>query len=272
MRRVQFPILILLCVVFYACKDNVVCPAFQSTYILNDSIRMARYSLFLNDSTPKIAMVPQRTKFGVSKKVNKYRKAYDLMTVPKMNELGPPARDSLYYFDEFEEGDFLASDFVDMDTLGVDSVSASPMLAAIEKPKDEKEYKFRYHPKNPYNTEQEYYNKYYGDLFVDERPTVAAMLAGKDFAQPPLDTAAVERKGLKGLFGKRKNANNTTNNIVEEEEPEETEEVVPDGNELIEVEGDEEVVSEPLDSDTEPENTEEPIDDQEPEVQEDSQD
>jgi len=238
----------------------VVCPAFQSTYILNDSMRMSHYSLFLNDSTPKMAMIPKRTKFGVSKKINRFRKAYDLMTAPKENVIGPPARDSLYFYDESE--DFVASDFVDMDTLGVDSVSAAPLLAVVEKTEEEKkEYKYGYHPQNTYNSEQEYYNKYYGELFVDERPTVAAMLAGKDFAQPAADTTTVDRKGLKGLFKRRDDKKDLSDELVEGEAGTD----VAEGQQLIDDQSVEDSEASPENSDQEePETVEGPTDTEEP--------
>ncbi|MGL1885679.1 MAG: hypothetical protein OCD76_04115 [Reichenbachiella sp.] len=174
---------------------------------------MARYSLFLNDSTPKIAMGSRRTKFGVNKKSFKIQKNYDLMTAPKENELGPPKKDPLYYNDTQAEV-FLASDFVDIDSLGADSVSAAPLFASVEE-EDEVKYKYRYHPKNSYNQEQEYYNKYYGELFLDTRPTEAELLIQQQLLHlndAPADSTEVEEK--KGLF-RRKNTEET-----DSEEPE----------------------------------------------------
>lgn len=167
MRRSHFPIWFVLCVVFCACKDNVICPAFQSTYILNDSIRMAKYSLFLNDSTPKYASASRKNKYGIEREMSMFRKNYELKTAPKVNVLGEPEVDP--FFDHTDqEGEFLASDFVDTDSIGVDSVIVAPAFAV----KEDKgpHYKYRYHPNNAYNEDQQYYNKYYGELLVDNRP------------------------------------------------------------------------------------------------------
>ncbi|UXP32862.1 hypothetical protein N6H18_02685 [Reichenbachiella agarivorans] len=240
MRKALFPILIVMCVVFCSCKDNVVCPAFQSTYILNDSMRMARYSMFLNDSTPKMAVASNRSKYGVNKKSTLFKKNYDLMTAPKVNVLGEPKKDPLYADDVVEE-EFLASDFVDQDTVGVDSLSAAPLLAA--KKTDVVRYKYRYNVKNPYNQEQEYYNKYYGELFIDTRPT-REELAAKAEAQVENDTTSESGNGKWGLFKKKKDETvtddtdetevdtETLNNAIESEEiSEEPEEEIIDTEE-----------------------------------------
>ncbi|MFY0625150.1 MAG: hypothetical protein JXR07_02565 [Reichenbachiella sp.] len=211
MKKILLPIWIVCCVLLYGCKDNVVCPAFQSTYILNDSIRMARYSLFLNDSTPKFAMASRRTKNGVNKKTNLFIKNYEMMTAPKKNVLGPPEKDPLYYHEP--EPEFLASDFAGSDSLGMDSVRVVPEFAVTED--DGPKYKYRYHPNNSYNQEQEYYNKYFGELFLDNRPPpptpeeLAAQLV--DDLHSEEDSTVVEEK-KKGLFKKK------------EKEPEEEEE------------------------------------------------
>lgn len=235
MRRTSFPVLFVLCLVFYACKDNVVCPAFQSTYILDDSIRLAKYSYFANDSTPKFAMVSKRTKYGINKHQSLFRKNYELMTAPKKNVLAPVPEDTLS--DEvIDQGDFIAEDFVDTDTLGVDSLSTAPLLAQVEEEEPEgPRYKYRYSPDNAYNQEQVYYNKYYGELFIDNRPPPSEEKLEEEQLQQS-DSTAVEKKGL-GLFKKKKGA--------KQDQPEE--EDTP-----------EELIPEDIAPDEEPENLEEP--------------
>lgn len=221
MRRTSFPVLFVLCLVFYACKDNVVCPAFQSTYILDDSIRLAKYSYFANDSTPKFAMVPKRTKYGINKHQSLFRKNYELMTAPKKNVLAPVPEDTLSD-DVIDQGEFIAEDFVDTDTLGVDSLAAAPLLAQVEEEEPEgPKYKYRYSLDNAYNQEQVYYNKYYGELFIDNRPPPSEEKLEEEQLQES-DTTAVEKKG-KGLFGKKKGAKQD-----QPESDEEVEETLPD--------------------------------------------
>lgn len=237
MRRASFPILLLLCVLFCACKDNVVCPAFQSTYILDDSIRWVKYSLFLNDTTPKMPVASRRSKYGVNKKSSLFRKNYDMMTAPKKNQIRW-LEDST----DMDQGEFIASDFVDTDSLGVDSVSTAPILAAVDD-EEKVRYKWEYDPNSSYNQEQAYYNKYYGEVFIDKRPTQQELV---DQQMNHLDdisndsTVVPDQK--KGLFGKKKakeeSAENeaevdqeTLNNVTEAEESAPKEEAPADSGE-----------------------------------------
>ncbi len=213
MRRTIVLIWFVLCVVFVGCKDNVVCPAFQSTYILNDSVRWARYSLFENDSTPKMAMASRRTKYGVNKKTSLFRKNYELMTAPKVNVLGNPAPDPAYYREEVDviAMELASNDSLQLaagDSLGMDStmVLADASEAFPVTDDDGPKYKYRYHPHNPYNQEQEYYNKYFGELLVDNRPPPPTP---EQLAQQMLEEGwEADSLGLeeekKGLFKKKK--------------------------------------------------------------------
>ncbi|MCV9388971.1 hypothetical protein [Reichenbachiella ulvae] len=214
MRRATFPILILCCVLFCACKDNVVCPAFQSTYILDDSLRMARYSLFLNDTTPKMPVASRRSKYGINKKSSLFKKNYDLMTAPKKNQIRWLEEDSL----EMDQGEFIASDFVDQDTLGVDSVSTAPILAAVEDEEEAVRYKWKYSLDNNYNQEQVYYNKYYGELFIDTRPTQKELAAQQlDHLDEIASDSTIQETEKKGLFGRNKSEDS---DVEEESETE----------------------------------------------------
>ena len=200
---------------FYACKDNVVCPAFQSTYILDDAARMKKYSYFENDSTPKFALVSRKSKYGVNKKSSLFRKNYDLKTAPKINVLPPLPEDTSI----FElEGEFLASDFVDTDSLGTDSVSTAPLFVSLEEDPGPK-YKYRYKRTNPYNHDQEYYNKYYGQLLVDNRPPpISEEKLAEELQQlSESDTTTVEKRGRK---------NRKSNEEEEQDEPESIEPVI----------------------------------------------
>ncbi|UXX80019.1 hypothetical protein N7E81_02720 [Reichenbachiella carrageenanivorans] len=202
MRRTSFPILFVLCLVFYACKDNVVCPAFQSTYILDDSMRLAKYSYFANDSTPKFASVSKRTKYGMNKQMSLFRKNYELMTAPKKNVLAPVPEDTSELI--IDQGEFVAEDFVDIDSIGPDSVSVAPLLAKAEEEVPQgPRYKYRYDPDASHNQEQVYYNKYYGELFIDKRP-LPSEKTPEDEQLDESDTTQVKRKGLGGLFKRNK--------------------------------------------------------------------
>lgn len=228
----------MLCLVFYACKDNVVCPAFQSTYILDDSIRFAKYSYFANDSTPKLALASRRTKYGVNKKTSLFRKNYELMTAPKKNVLAPVPEDTTELI--IDEGVFLAEDFVDTDTLGTDSLSVAPLLAQAEEEAvpEGPRYKYRYELDAQHNQEQVYYNKYFGELFIDNRPPPSA----KKPEEQVSDSTEVKKKGLGGLF--KRNKEDKQDEPEQVEEASETEEAVIEETVPEEVEAPEEAPNE----------------------------
>ena len=141
---------------------------------MNDSIRMAKFSLFGADSMPKYQVASRRNKYGIDKGYGLFerqRRNYDLMTSPKENVLGPPAKDPLFILAE----DSLLASNVPMasDSLGIDSLQADTIqhIATLEEPvQTGPKYKYRYNPKFSYNHEQEYYNKYFGKLLIDNRP------------------------------------------------------------------------------------------------------
>lgn len=152
---------------------------------------MSKFSYFLNDSTPKYATVtPRRTKYGVNKKTWLFRKNHELKTSPKLDVLGPPKKDSLFIIDE---GQFVASDFVDQDTTALDSLSRNNLFAVADAKSNEPRYKYRYDPKIKYNQEQIYYNKYYGELFLDKRPV-----------KKPLDQILEEEQATDSTTTKKK--------------------------------------------------------------------
>jgi hypothetical protein len=205
-------ILLILAISVFSCKDKVICPAFQSTYILNDSIRMAKFSMFGTDSMPKYQVASRRNKFGLNKDYGLFerqRKAYDLWTTPKKNVLGPPAKDPLFILEE----DLIAAEIINnVDSLGIDSLqsdsvsSLTEFLASADIPENTgPKYKYRYNPKYSYNHEQEYYNKYFGHLFIDNRPPPEKE-AELDFDAFENDSLSVKKKKqfVPGMFKKKK--------------------------------------------------------------------
>ncbi|MFY0686158.1 MAG: hypothetical protein JXQ90_03285 [Cyclobacteriaceae bacterium] len=145
-----------------SCRDKLICPAYQSTYILNDSTRMAIFSYawkldpstreaFLNetfmnasDSTDSTGMgsglTPldyfahaenyvaantevKRTKYGMQKYEPAWLTQYHLRSTPNQNVLGPKM-DIPAVEEEVvvDQGEFIASDF-GLDSLSNDSTS-----------------------------------------------------------------------------------------------------------------------------------------------------
>ena len=212
-RYIVYTIVVALGLAASSCKDRVICPAFQSTYILNDSIRMAKYSLFGEDSLPKFQVASRRNKYGISEKYrffDFFRKNYDLRTAPKTNQLGPPAKDSLFVhpgdtLELMDEGEFIASDFTDSDSLATDSLAVVPdVVASTNTEPQGPKYKYRYDQRNPYSTEQMYYNKYFGEMLVDKRPPPKPVEEKVDEAIVESDTTSTSGKKLIPGFLKKK--------------------------------------------------------------------
>ncbi len=234
---------------FLSCQDKVICPAFQSTYILDDSTRNAYFSYawqldeatrseYLaqvqntggNDSLGIVAQpktdyyayagekvvpwrVRGRTKYGIVKYEPYWLKKYRMRTAPMENVFAP----------EPLETDFVASDFADslaVDSLAVastdsaylDSLLSAPLAAAEAKDEGPK-YLFKYDPKDNFNVEQEYYNKYFGEKFIDKRPKPEPKeLQPADSLASSIPDSLQETKEpfFKGLFKKKKNQSDTT--------------------------------------------------------------
>ena len=260
-----------------ACTDRVICPAFQSTYILDDSTRIAFYSyawkldestrqqyiasLSAVDATQSLAVattpadslgigdapsnnwseyyayageyVPKgeqvrKTKYGIIRRQPHWLKTYELRTAPMVNVYGPERE----HTESVDEGEFFASDFDTRDSLGVvsgdpsaldpgitdslslvsgdpdamDSTAMADARPGSERKKKAPKYRFGYDPKDNFNVEQDYYNKYFGKLLLDNRPDPKPAPADS-LANPsdqPDSLQNNQKKGLGGLFKRKK--------------------------------------------------------------------
>ncbi len=233
-----------------ACTDRVICPAFQSAYILDDSTRTAYYSYAwkLDEGTRQqyIASLSsvdttqvdslgrgdspsgnnwseyyayagryvqpvqrvRKTKYGIVKREPAWLKNYKLRSAPMVNVYGPE-RD---HIGPVDEGEFFASDFsaedslgiVSSDSLGLDSTAVAKVPAAVQQEKEQR-YRFNYDPDDNFNAEQDYYNKYFGELLVDRRPPAPPTPIDTVANQTTVpDSLQTNKKGLGGLFKKRK--------------------------------------------------------------------
>lgn len=80
---------VLIVAMFSSCQERMVCPAYQSTYILDDSVRSTFFSRFEADSTPKRYAKVDRTQFGLIKKDKKSDKLRKMRTIA-MKDILPP--------------------------------------------------------------------------------------------------------------------------------------------------------------------------------------
>ncbi len=257
-------VFVLMVLMASSCRDKIICPAFQSTYILDDSTRTAffSYAWQLDDQTrqeyisslanqadtldsvgvgganagwgeyyayagqynPRREIV-RKSKYGIVRYEPYWLKNYHMKTAPMENVLGPEKPT----VEPVDEGEFYASDLAadsasvvldDSTSVASDSVvfaSAEPEAAAEEPKKKEQRYRFRYDPKDNFNVEQDYYNKYFGILLLDLRPEPEPApidsLASDQIPESLPDSLQNQKKGLGGLF-KKKNK--------EEPQPEDT--------------------------------------------------
>ncbi|MEQ9403769.1 MAG: hypothetical protein RIM99_09305 [Cyclobacteriaceae bacterium] len=239
-----------------ACQDKIICPAFQSTYILDDSTRNAYYSYVWqldeatrtqylagmnnsgeNDSLGVVAQpktdyyayagekvvpwrVRGRTKYGIVKYEPYWLKKYRMRTAPMENVYGP----------EPVENNLVASDFADsltVDSLAIASLDSIEVLPVASGKKEEPEtkYLYKYDPTDNFNVEQEYYNKYFGKNLVDNRPEPQpkpqVTQEADSLASALPDSLQQKKSPFKGLFKKKKNKADTTS-TAPVAEPEDT--------------------------------------------------
>lgn len=229
----------------------VVCPAFQSTYILDDSARNAYFSyawqldeytrneyfaskqgssttsldsFAIDVQQPKTDYyayvedevvpwrVPKRTKYGIQKSVPYPIKNYRLKTAPMENVLTPEKQTNNFVASDFN---FDSLSFAAMDSLAFDSTQ---LVAATEE-NEGPGFLHGYDPGDNFNVEQEYYNKYFGKKLVDTRPKPKPSLIDSTQTVMENDTASIQPK--KGLFKRRRGQQLEETDPVEEETNEE---------------------------------------------------
>lgn len=240
-------IVVVMCLfALYSCQDRVICPAFQSTYILDDSTRNAHFSyvwqldeetrtqfLANNSSQPasddslQIGVVsqpktdyyayagetvvpwrvPKRNKYGIQKKVPYPIKNYRLRTSPMENVLSPePITNS------FVASDFTDSLSLDSTAIASDSLDTKPVVA-----KAEIKYLYKYDPKDNFNVEQEYYNKYFGDKFIDNRPKRKISPVNQtEVESVPDSLQTIKEPFFKRLFKKKTNSDTTAVGVLDQ--------------------------------------------------------
>ncbi len=196
--RKRFGLRIFVLVVFaglLSCKSNVICPAFQSTYILDDSLRLLAFSPFGPDSQPKYSSVSRKNKNGIIDHDPYWRKNYALRVVRMENQFLPPPVDSLQFEDQLLVPDSL---MVESDSSLLDKPVTSPPS------KKQPTYIRKYDPKDKFNQEQEFYNKHFGELFI-QKSTPQSQPA-TDVTPQAADTASTQQE-KRGLFNRRKKEN-----------------------------------------------------------------
>ena len=168
----------------WGCRSKVICPAFQSTYILDDSLRFAYFSpLWKLDRVTRDSYITKnysknksqnfefveshvvksgsgnRTRFGIVRYEPNWLKAYQMRNVPQKDLIWKEEL-SNGLIDSLNLGSFLASDF------GLDSIQGDSVILTADDSLPTQQYLYGYDPEGQINVEQDYYNKYFGNLLV----------------------------------------------------------------------------------------------------------
>ena len=86
-------LLFIFCLMAASCQERMVCPAYQSTYILDDSVRSYFFSRFESDSLPKRYGRVEKSNWGLVKHKSKSARLREIRTVAMKNVL-PPKQES----------------------------------------------------------------------------------------------------------------------------------------------------------------------------------
>lgn len=176
----------------------MICPAFQSTYILEEDASKQLFSLFGEDSLPKSKILIKKNRYGMIVKV-RYRKRLDDMRTIRMKTIYPPDQiDSL----DFDDGSFAN---LENDTLKLEASERSNVR---------------------YNYDQQNYMKYIGDdiakTFEKKQAEYSKAKRLKEEREAIEPDGKQDRKSRKEEKRKKKNELNELNepSKLEEEEDE----------------------------------------------------
>ncbi len=96
-----FFVLLTLSLLFSACTQRMICPAYQSAFIYDKNELRKKFSYFEEDSTPKI-LVASKNKYLIAEPMS-YRKKVRLMQTVAMKPVNPVLPDSMTVDDELDE-------------------------------------------------------------------------------------------------------------------------------------------------------------------------
>lgn len=229
-----------------SCKDKVICPAFQSTYILDDSTRLAFYNPIMlldkatrdqylsevapgtgsGDSISALTLNPETTLGEYEALLPYFAHAESYLTtwnikktkfgiikrdifIVKNYKLRTAPMENVFGPPKEDTTSVDVGDFV----AGDFADSTTTLLASAKPMKQEQQYLFDYRRDDKFNVEQFYYNKYFGKLLVNNKPPAPEPTEEEE----PDTTKAKKKKGLKGLLKKKQ----TEEEIIESDEEEE---------------------------------------------------
>jgi len=168
--------------------------------------------------------VPARTKYGIIKPVFMPLKKYRMRTAPMENVFAPdPPAANNYVADNLLDSTQTDSlRLAATDTLSLDALT----FEEEEKPKTR--FLYGYDPADNFNVEQLYYNKYFSDRLIDDRPEPEPQPIAVDTTGS--DSTEAKKPFFKGLFKKR-NKEQPADTLSTQEDPIIEETVEEEGNE-----------------------------------------
>ncbi len=230
-----------------ACHDRVICPAFQSTYILDDSTRHAfnSYVWQLDENTrneflgrtvayddDSLAVDDSLSNTTRSPKIDYYAYAEEKVVpwrVRGRNKYGIVKYEP-YWLKKYrmrtapmenvfapkppKEEELVAEE----DSLSADSVlvaSADSLtaqeVAAVTSDEEEVRFLYNYDPNDNFNVEQEYYNKHFGKRLIDNRPVESPNAVDSLRNEPDsVQNEPFFKRIFKNLFKKKETSTDTT--------------------------------------------------------------
>lgn len=245
MQNMRKHLLVLSFLLLAACHEKVICPAFQSTYILDNSTGYAFYSYvwqlneldreqFLSQmkkTTPDSSINPsshletdyyahaeehvvpwrvrKRNKYGIVRYEPRWLTNYYMKTAPMKNIFGPKS---------VETTTFIASSFSDSianDSLIIastmDTLKTAKTVVVAKNTEDKVRFLYKFDPKDRFNVEQEYYLKYFGEQLIDKRIQPASTSSDTPLHTKELskDSAGGKKPFFKDLFRKKQNIADT---------------------------------------------------------------
>jgi len=169
---------------FGACTQRLVCPAYQSSFIYDQTALKQKFSYFKEDSTPKI-LTASKNKYLIAVPES-YRAKYRRMQTIEMKPVYPVIPDSLKPIDK--DLMLAESDPTDTTALASEGLQPGDSTYAITKTKEK------------YNLDQDLYMWYFRDMLV--MPDVRAAMEKKNEKEEEgtAGKEVVKEKGIKGFF------------------------------------------------------------------------
>ena len=186
---------LMLLLIFQACTERMICPAYQSAFIHDKDALKRQFSYFGEDSMPKV-MEASKDRFLIIEPVSYHRKLRSLQTIA-MTDIYPEIVDST----DVEDDDFYLAERDVIDSAAIDTPNPSDSVYVISLKKEK------------FNIDQELYLWYLKEYLV--YPDVRLMQEQEMRAANPEEAKEGKQGFFKRLFGGKKSKKEETEFDVE---------------------------------------------------------